>query len=376
MALWMAYAVVASALLGVAGAGMEAGLRALRQPGRWAPAVALLASSLLPLMGLLFGAGPLGPGPGMAGGPEIAPAGFLPRMASTSFLSALDRPLGVGWAASSLGILLLLLVTELRLLRMARATLPRTHRGIRFGESGDFGPAAVGCVRGVIVLPSWTRTLPSEALELILLHEREHVRAGDPRLLFAATLTLALQPWNVAIWWQLHRLRKAAELDCDQRLVRRGVDVRAYTDLLLQVSSRRGAASGLALAFAVGRRPSALARRVDDLTEFLARPRRGRAALGVLVGGIMASSAVTLPLPPSPLVSAPEAPQAKLLLAVMTPRDSLGGSELRTFSVEGEEAARLLRTDPGAAGLGKGGRIVRTIVRLPPGKGQPTPDGG
>jgi hypothetical protein len=37
-----------------------------------------------------------------------------------------------------------------------------------------------------------------------------------------AAFTVAALPWNVALWWQLMRLRAAIELDCDKRVVADG----------------------------------------------------------------------------------------------------------------------------------------------------------
>ena len=40
-----------------------------------------------------------------------------------------------------------------------------------------------------------------------------------PVFLMVTALTLILAPWNVALWWQLRRLRLAVEMDCDRRVV-------------------------------------------------------------------------------------------------------------------------------------------------------------
>jgi hypothetical protein len=92
----------------------------------------------------------------------------------------------------------------------------------------------VGVAEPVIVLPTWALAMEESQLALILRHEEEHRQAGDGQLVWAAQLALAVMPWNVALWWQMARLRAAVELDCDARVLR-GVDVRTYGSLLLDV---------------------------------------------------------------------------------------------------------------------------------------------
>ena len=75
-----------------------------------------------------------------------------------------------------------------------------------------------------------------------------------------AHFALIAMPWNVALWWQLMRLRVAVELDCDARVLR-DADARSYGDLLLEVARpRRRLALMGATAFA--ERASQLERRI------------------------------------------------------------------------------------------------------------------
>ena len=73
---------------------------------------------------------------------------------------------------------------------------------------------------------------------MIVAHEQEHVRAGDPWLIHAACLAVAAMPWNAALWWQLRRLRMAVETDCDRRVLAGGVDLGAYGTMLIDMQSR------------------------------------------------------------------------------------------------------------------------------------------
>jgi bla regulator protein BlaR1 len=87
------------------------------------------------------------------------------------------------------------------------------------------------------VLPRWVLALPVSQRRYVVRHEDEHRRAHDVALLGAASVLVALMPWNLALWWQLGRLRLAVEMDCDVRVVRALGDAEAYGELLLTVAT-------------------------------------------------------------------------------------------------------------------------------------------
>jgi hypothetical protein len=87
------------------------------------------------------------------------------------------------------------------------------------------------------VVPRWALDPPEEC-GLIVRHEREHVRAGDPWLLALASLAVAALPWSPALWWQHRRLRLAVETDCDARVVAAGANRRRYGRVLLGTAAR------------------------------------------------------------------------------------------------------------------------------------------
>jgi hypothetical protein len=167
--------------------------------------------------------------------------------------------------------------------------------------SPSTGPAVIGLFRSRIVLPRWVVEDASDDVRALLMeHEREHLRAGDPRLLAVGLAAVALMPWNPAAWWQLRRLRLAVEVDCDARVLARRADVRAYGTLLLEVG-RRGT-GGRLLAAAFSEPASFLERRIRIMTS--PRVRRpwlraagfGAAALAMMVAACEAPG----PVQPSP----------------------------------------------------------------------------
>jgi beta-lactamase regulating signal transducer with metallopeptidase domain len=104
------------------------------------------------------------------------------------------------------------------------------------------GPATVGLWRSHLLVPRWVLAMPKSQRQYVLRHEEEHRSAHDAQLLFVASLTLLLMPWNLAMWWQLRRLCLAVEMDCDNRVVNGLGNAPAYGALLLKVAeaSSRG----------------------------------------------------------------------------------------------------------------------------------------
>jgi beta-lactamase regulating signal transducer with metallopeptidase domain len=114
--------------------------------------------------------------------------------------------------------------------------------GIPVLVTDSIGPATVGVIRSRVVVPRWVLALPGVQRKYVLRHEEEHRKSHDSLLLFVASLTLLLTPWNLALWWQLRRLRLAVEMDCDNRVVSALGDPDTYGELLFKVAqaSSRG----------------------------------------------------------------------------------------------------------------------------------------
>jgi len=295
IAAWMLYAVLVAVLLGLAAHAIERALRLARRQGRWTWALALAASLVIPVLAVR--SGPAAPASVGLASVAVA-AGHLvaaPLPAPTPVLASLDRALVVSWVAASAVVLLLLLRGQMLLRRQAARGDVREVAGHLVCVSDGPGPAVVGGLRrATIMLPAWVAGLDARASHLAVRHEAEHLATGDVRLLAIAVLAVVACPWNLAIWWQLFRLRDAVELDCDLRLVRAGVDVQAYGELLLEVA-RRSHRRGLAVALAA--RPSLLSRRIDHMTPAPARARGVRVLAGTALGVALAILACEAPGP-------------------------------------------------------------------------------
>jgi TonB family protein len=305
---WMLYCLAIGALLSLAALATERAMRAFALPQRWVWAAAMVLMLALPAAARwLPRATPAAPArlASASGGAEMRiPLTEQPTAAAESAprinIAALDGLLAIGWMMSSAAAVLALLAAWAVLVRRRRGWQAAEVDGVPVLLSPATGPAVIGLFRGRIVLPRWvTEDAPAEVRALLLEHEQEHLRAGDPRLLALGLAVVAAMPWNPAAWWQLRRLRLAVEVDCDARVLARRADVRAYGTLLLEVG-RRGA-GGRLLAAAFSEPRSFLERRIRIMTQRM-HPPRARTLVPVLA--VFAAALVgmrALPAPAAPV---------------------------------------------------------------------------
>lgn len=286
IAAWMLYCSALSALLVCAAVPVERFVHERRGVTRRVWAIALAAAVLMPIAAVIVRDAP----PAFEVGDGVVAVSVTSGMVmdGVATLSSLDDLLAVGWAATSM-VLLALLCTSTLLTAWRRRGWEATEvDGVSVLVSRDVGPAVVGLARGRIVLPRWVLGLGIAERAMMLRHEQEHVRAGDPRLLALGVAIAIAMPWNPAIWFMLRRLRLAIEVDCDRRVVGAGaLDVRRYAELLLSVGARRSVPA-YGVGFSVGR--PFLEQRIDRMTSPASERRRVHAAVVVLgVVGVLAA---------------------------------------------------------------------------------------
>ncbi|PHV18398.1 hypothetical protein CSQ90_01305 [Janthinobacterium sp. BJB303] len=140
--------------------------------------------------------------------------------------------LKLAWLTLSSGMLTLLALRSIWLLSHQRRWQRTTLLGTPVFLSGGIGPCVAGLLRPRIVMPVWLQLIPLKQQALLLAHEQCRVRARDPQLLALAYALILIMPWNVPLWWQLHRLRFAIEVDCDARMLAQGHALRDYAFVL------------------------------------------------------------------------------------------------------------------------------------------------
>ena len=251
MITWMIYFTIATFCVVVAARAAEWFLRMLRRPARLTWVGAALLSVTLATTG------------------PLRARAVRNDTASTVDLSSLEivrtgiqsvqrhmpthslAPYVIGaWCLCSLAMILWFVGAYWRLRRTRRSWPTIDLHGQRVRLSPALGPMVVGVVRPEIILPRWVLERPTQDQRTIIEHETSHLSAGDPMLLAAACALVAIAPWNFALWMILARLRLAIEVDCDARVLRRGLSALSYSSLLIDVAERATptafAATGLA----------------------------------------------------------------------------------------------------------------------------------
>lgn len=164
--------------------------------------------------------------------------GRLIGAAGDAVPAAARGALGPAWAAMSVALLALLGLAYVGFTRrVGRLPVAEMH-GATVHVSPTAGPAVVGLARPRIVVPAWLLDATPEEQQLAVVHEREHLDARDPLLLIGGCIVVALLPWHPASWWMLSRLRLAVEMDCDRRVLARGVGRRTYGAALIDIAAR------------------------------------------------------------------------------------------------------------------------------------------
>lgn len=293
MTAWALYLVVVSALLSVAARALEAGLAMQGRAIRFVWLAALLGCVMVPgVMQVL-------PGPVLPAGAVDLPAWVLDAgvvggagdterswYAKIRPTDAVDRAVGWAWLVSVAVAFVGLCVWVMRVSAAPRGWPSERLDGADVRIAPGAGPAVFGVVRPSIVVPRWLLGCPVEVRRLALLHEREHIAARDPALLMMGAALVALMPWNPIAWWLLVRLRAAVELDCDRRVLRRGVSLRDYGGMLLGVAGR---GSSPVLAAALVEPARLLERRIVAMTRNVRT--RPFSVLGVCALGAVALAA-------------------------------------------------------------------------------------
>lgn len=331
LASWTVIAVVTSALLAIAAWSTQHLLRR-RMPARLAWSLALGGAALLTLVQPLRTSAT--PQVRMATAPLTTPLDLspLPRSqssrwaavssaASTRLTSAASsigtlagrapRPvqwmLVAAWPATTALLLGVLFVGYRRQRHLTDTVDTRIVDGAEVHITEAIGPMVVGVREPRILVPRWLADREDTERALAIRHERSHVDAGDPALLVAGCITVALMPWNLPAWAMLSRLRLAIEIDCDARVLSHERSPRRYAELLLaaarigETPAPRTSLPRTLIEFAAPSLfpagPSQLERRIRAMT---ARPprftvARGLTALTLAASAVMVACSAELP---------------------------------------------------------------------------------
>jgi len=235
-------------------------------------------------------------------------------------LAKLDVPLMTLWAVASIVGILAIFSSAIRLRIARRNWREEAVDGVPVYVSHDVGPAVSGIIGYSIVVPQWIFDLASEHRRFIIAHEREHIRAADPGLLFIGALAIVAMPWNAALWYVVRRLQMATEIDCDQRVLKLIPEPVAYAHLLLDVGER-ALNSAIPIA-ALTERPSLLQTRIETMTATQPRSPWMKSALAASAAGIVFFVACQTPRPYSTSSPSERIPQLASELSALMRNDS------------------------------------------------------
>jgi len=298
IAAWMLYAVLVSLPIAAVTVGVAALLRRRGLPERGVWLGGLTVTVGAPLVLALWSVARSRVDPVST---AEAPVAFfrLPEfihVPETSILQSLGGPLTVLWVVLSLVLALRIARGALHLARLSREWTEQHVAGEAVLVTEDLGPAVLGLTRPRVVLPAWMLGMSADQLELIMLHEREHIRSRDPWALAIGVGLRVLLPWHPAVWFLTSGLRQALEIDCDRRVTRRRTDVARYGETVLAVAANVRPSGPTPLP-AFTESNSFLKRRLIAMTQ----PTRSLGRLGVgalvLLGILALAGACEVPLP-------------------------------------------------------------------------------
>lgn len=126
----------------------------------------------------------------------------------------------------------------------------RSSRKVQIASSEKLlVPAAIGFLHPMIVLPEWTlKELSTPELNSILIHELAHLERRDDWTNLAQKILRALLFFHPAVWWVERQLSLEREMACDDVVLSRTANPRAYAECLVTVAERSFMRRGLALA--------------------------------------------------------------------------------------------------------------------------------
>jgi hypothetical protein len=246
---WMVYVVCITLLLSGAALAAERAARLRRARSRWVWVLAILASLAIPtVIASVSVKVPIFLTPTVSRNitalremtsVQVAPLTWVrEHTVNTGTAPNLNRMLQRSWVIVSAALFVALVLNGAQVFWRKRRWRIGTVAGASVYVAADVGPAVVGLLRPRIVVPTWlTETSPSHQA-MVIAHEQAHLARHDPQVLTVALFLLVLMPWNLPLWWQLHRLRYAIEVDCDARVLERGLDTQLYGEMLIDVGQR------------------------------------------------------------------------------------------------------------------------------------------
>jgi beta-lactamase regulating signal transducer with metallopeptidase domain len=129
-------------------------------------------------------------------------------------------------------------------------------------------PTAIGFLKPLVVIPSWTlQELSAAELNSILIHELAHLRRWDDWTNLAQQILKALLFFHPAVWWIDSQLALEREMACDDAVLAETGNARGYAQCLVAMAEKSFLRRGLALAQAAVSRMRQTSLRVSQILD-------------------------------------------------------------------------------------------------------------
>jgi beta-lactamase regulating signal transducer with metallopeptidase domain len=129
-------------------------------------------------------------------------------------------------------------------------------------------PTAIGFIRPLVVMPSWTmQELSPTELNAILLHELAHLRRWDDWTNLVQKILGALFFFHPAVWWIEKKLSLEREMACDDLVLARTASPWVYAECLVSLAEKSFLRRGLALAQAAVNHMAHVSLRVSQILD-------------------------------------------------------------------------------------------------------------
>ena len=138
------------------------------------------------------------------------------------------------WAAGACSALLILLWQQVRFVR--GLTVVARRNGIHYAQNVPAGPLVIGIVHPRIVVPlDFEDRYTAAEQEVVIMHERMHVRRGDPIANAICALLRCTLWFNPLVHFAISRFRFDQELACDEAVIRQNpLSQRSYANAMLK----------------------------------------------------------------------------------------------------------------------------------------------
>ena len=109
---------------------------------------------------------------------------------------------------------------------------------VRGGESYDF-PFSCGVFRPMIYIPEYMLTFPKSELDMVIAHEKQHIKSGDQLIKLFIAAAVCINWYNPVAWVMFRIANRDIELACDEAVVRSNGEKAGYAMLLIKAAESR-----------------------------------------------------------------------------------------------------------------------------------------